>query len=172
MSQIKQIFQPKNQIDYFTKQAVIAALYVALTMIFTPFGFLVIQFRVSELLMLMILIDRRYIVGLTLGVFVANLFSPLGVVDLIFGTTATWLALVVYIIFAKQNIYHRIIIFISSLTLFNAVIIGSELTYLGIAEHGFLFSIFSVGISELILMIIASMIYILGQDTLNIFKLK
>ncbi|MGL4662457.1 MAG: QueT transporter family protein [Culicoidibacterales bacterium] len=172
MSQIKNIFQSQNQVDYFTKQAVIAALYVAITMLFAPFGFLVIQFRVSELLMLMILIDRRYIVGLTLGVLVANLFSPLGVVDLVFGTTATGLALVVYIIFAKQNIYHRIIIFISSLTLFNAVIIGSELTYLGITEHGFLFSAFSVGISELILMIIASMIYILGQDALNIFKLK
>lgn len=104
MSQLKQLFQSTNQTDYFTKQAAIAALYVALTLLFTPMSFGVIQFRVSELLMLFILIDKRYIVGLTFGVFVANLFSPLGVIDLLFGTSATFIGLLLYVIFATERI--------------------------------------------------------------------
>lgn len=170
MLQIKQLFQSRNQIDYFTKQAAIAALYVALTMLFAPFSFGVIQFRISELLMLFILIDRRYIVGLTLGVFIANLFSPFGVVDLVFGTTATFLALLIYIVFAQRG-YQRFILFIATLTLCNAIIIGFELTYLSVFPD-FLFSMTTIGIAELILMITAVLFYITTKEKLKQLRIK
>lgn len=84
-----------NKINYqelLVKSALIAALYAALTMLL-PFSYLGVQFRVAEVLTLLVFIDRRYIYGLTFGCLIANLGSPLGPIDVIFGTLATLIAL-------------------------------------------------------------------------------
>lgn len=169
MSQLKSIFQSKNQVDYFTKQAILAALYVVLTLLFSPLSFGPLQFRVSELLMFFILIDKRYIVGLTLGVFIANLFSPLGMVDLFFGTLATAIALLIYISVTKNDRY-RFIWFIISISLSNAIIISLELQYLGFIDT-FFFGFITIALSECILMILAVAIYKIIQPYFHYFKL-
>jgi len=74
------------------KSAIVAAIYAALTM-FLPFSYLGLQFRIAEILVLLVFIDKRYIYGLTLGCLIANLGSPLGPVDVVFGTLATLIAL-------------------------------------------------------------------------------
>lgn len=81
-----------NQVEFLVKSAIVAAIYAALT-IFLPFSYLSVQFRVAEILVLLVFIDRRYIYGLTLGCLIANLGSPLGPVDMFFGTLATLIAL-------------------------------------------------------------------------------
>lgn len=81
-----------NQVEFLVKSAIVAAIYAALT-IFLPFSYLSVQFRVAEILVLLVFIDRRYIYGLTLGCLIANLGSPLGPVDMVFGTLATLIAL-------------------------------------------------------------------------------
>ena len=56
----------------------LAALYVVLTYILAPISFGVIQFRLSEILILTCFFDKKKAIGLTLGCLIANLVSPLG----------------------------------------------------------------------------------------------
>ena len=74
--------------NFLVRTAIIAALYAALTLV-NPFSYLGVQFRLSEVLVLLIFVDRKYFLGIVLGTFIANLPSPLGFVDVLFGTTAT-----------------------------------------------------------------------------------
>ncbi len=73
--------------------ALIAAVYTVLTVGIAPFSYNAIQIRFSEILVLLAFLDKRYAPGLILGCFIANCFSPLGIVDAIFGTTCTAIAL-------------------------------------------------------------------------------
>ncbi|OPL09500.1 MAG: hypothetical protein AVO33_06815 [delta proteobacterium ML8_F1] len=108
-------------IDKMTKIALTAALYATLTLALAPISYGNIQFRLSEVLTLLAFYNPVFIPGITLGTFIANLFSPLGTVDVIFGTLATFLSVVM--ISRTRNFY------LATLwpTLFNGVIIGWEL---------------------------------------------
>ena len=87
------------------KLAMIAALYVVLTVLFAPISFGPIQFRISEVLVLLCFFKRDYCISLILGCFIANLFSiELGYVDLIFGTLHTAIS-VILISFTKKNMF-------------------------------------------------------------------
>lgn len=74
-----------------TKIGLIAALYAALTLVVAPISYGAIQLRLSEGLNHLAVFNKRYILGLTLGCAIANLFSPLGLVDIVFGTFGTLL---------------------------------------------------------------------------------
>ncbi len=67
-----------------------AALYMAATLMISPFAYGPVQFRISEVFVLLAFIDSVYGPGLILGCALANLFSPLGVIDLIVGTAGTF----------------------------------------------------------------------------------
>lgn len=112
--------ESQKKVTFLVKSAIVGAMYAALTLLL-PFGYLGIQFRVAELLVLLVFIDKRYIYGLTLGCLVANLGSPLGPVDIIFGTLATFIALV--LISKTKNL------FIATLwpAIINGLIIGQVL---------------------------------------------
>lgn len=73
-----------------TKIGIIAAIYVALTMLVAPWSFGATQLRLSEMLNHLAVFNKRYIWALTLGCIIVNLFSPLGIVDIIFGTLNTF----------------------------------------------------------------------------------
>lgn len=72
--------------------AVIAALYAVVTIVLGAFSYGPVQFRVSEALVVLCAFRPSLGVGLTLGCFLANLFSSVTALDLIFGTLATALA--------------------------------------------------------------------------------
>ena len=72
--------------------AVIAALYVAFTLASYPLSFDQIQFRISEILVLLCFFRKDFIFGLTAGCAIANCFSTLGPIDIAFGTAATFIA--------------------------------------------------------------------------------
>ena len=110
-------------IDFLAKSAVVAAIYAGLTMLL-PFSYLGLQFRVAELLTLLVFLDKRYIYGLTLGCLIANLGSPLGPVDVVVGTMATVIAL--YLMTKTKNL------FVATLwpSVVNGLIIGALLFYL------------------------------------------
>lgn len=73
--------------------ALVAAVYAVLTVGVAPLSYGAIQIRFSEILVLLAFLDRKYAPGLILGCFIANCFSPLGMVDAIFGTICTAAAL-------------------------------------------------------------------------------
>ncbi len=72
------------------KGATVAAIYVVLTMALPAYTSL--QFRVSEIMVLLAYYNPFYIFPLTLGCALANIASPFGIFDVIFGSLATFLA--------------------------------------------------------------------------------
>ncbi len=72
-----------------TLAALIAALYVSLTLAAAPISYGNIQFRIAEALTLLPALTTAAVPGLFLGCFVANLIGGAGVVDLVFGSLAT-----------------------------------------------------------------------------------
>lgn len=72
-----------------TKIAVIAALYAALCVGLAPFSFGLIQLRLADILKLLAFYNKKYIPALVLGVIIANVFSPFGPIDILFGIVAT-----------------------------------------------------------------------------------
>lgn len=107
-----------------TRIGVSAALYIVLTLVAAPVAFDAVQFRVSEMLMLLCFYDKDYIISLTIGCFISNLFSSLGMIDMIFGTSATLLAAVCIYVFRK-----KINLPVASIfpVVFNALIVGLEI---------------------------------------------
>ena len=96
-----------------TVNGVLAALYIAVTMLIQPFGFTNIQFRVPEIFNHLIVFNRKYFIGIVIGVFFSNLFfSSLGVYDLIFGVGQSVLALSITVLVARfvKNIWARMIV--------------------------------------------------------------
>ncbi|MDD4343796.1 MAG: QueT transporter family protein, partial [Eubacteriales bacterium] len=91
-----------NYSKYLVRTAIAAALYAALTLVLAPIGFGPLQFRVSEVMVLLVLIDKRFIAGLTLGAVVANYFSPLGIIDMVVGGSATFISL--YLMTKSKNL--------------------------------------------------------------------
>lgn len=80
----------KKSLVYLARAAVIAALYFALSVALNAIAFGPVQFRVSEILVLLPLIFPEAIPGLAIGCFFTNFFfSPFGVFDMVLGTLAT-----------------------------------------------------------------------------------
>ncbi len=106
--------------------AVVAALYAALTLALSPISFGPIQFRVSEVMTLLPLFGKGYIISLTIGCFLANLFGPVGIIDVIFGTLATLISAYLVYITGKFMKDKKMCVLIASLwpTIINAIIIG------------------------------------------------
>ena len=71
---------------------VIAALYVAVTMIFAPISFGEIQLRVSEALTLLPFYMPVAVPALFIGCIISNYFGGFGMLDVVFGGGATLLA--------------------------------------------------------------------------------
>lgn len=72
------------------KGGAVASIYVVLTMALPAYTAL--QFRLSEIMTLLAYFNPFYIIPLTLGCAIANIASPFGIVDVIFGSLASFLA--------------------------------------------------------------------------------
>lgn len=78
--------------NYLVKSAAVAALYAVLTLLLPVASYGPIQFRFSEILVLLVFYNKRFIPGLVLGCAIANLFSPMIVFDVVFGTLSSFIA--------------------------------------------------------------------------------
>ena len=78
--------------NYLVKSAAVAALYAVLTLLLPVASYGPIQFRFSEILVLLVFYNKRFIPGLVLGCAIANLFSPMMVFDVVFGTLSSFIA--------------------------------------------------------------------------------
>jgi uncharacterized membrane protein len=133
---------------------VLAALYIAVSMLIQPFGFTNVQFRVPEMFNHPIVFNKKYFIGIVIGVFFSNLFfSSLGVYDLIFGVGQSILALSMTILVSRfvKNIWARMIIntIFFTMTMF---LIAIELNIvLGIP---FWFTYLTTAVGEFIVMVV------------------
>lgn len=113
--------------------AIVCALYVAITYILFPISFGQFQVRVSEFLVLLCFFNPNYIVGLTLGCALTNIYSSVTGMpfDILIGTCATFLSCFCISI-SKQMLIATLFPCI-----FNALLVGVELTYIaGLASKG------------------------------------
>ena len=109
-----------------TRTAIIAAIYAATTLAIAPFAYGSIQFRISEILVLLALFDPLYISGLTLGCLIANMLGPNGLLDIIFGTLSTFISLIAIYFTGKIIKNYKLKLILSSIwpTIINGLIIG------------------------------------------------
>jgi len=128
------------------RNAIIAALYAALTLALAPISYGPIQVRISEFMTLLAFSNRKCMPGLVLGCFLANIGSPYGLVDIVFGTLATFLA--VYTMRFCTNLFTASLLPV----IFNGVIIGAELAYLAALPEGvsMVATMFYIGAGEFV----------------------
>ncbi|EGT3617384.1 QueT transporter family protein [Clostridium perfringens] len=119
-----------KNIKRIVTSALIAALYATLTIALAPISYSGVQFRVSEIMVLLAFYNSDYIIGLTLGCFVANILGPNGTVDVVLGTFATFIS-VWAIYLTGKYIRGKKALWIASIwpTIFNGLIIGWMLNY-------------------------------------------
>lgn len=143
-------------VEFLVKSAVVASLYAIFTVI-NPLSFYGIQFRISEILILLVFIDKKYTYSLVIGCILANLASPLGLVDIVFGSLATLLACLM--IAKTKNL------FVATLwpALTNGVIIALVLKQM--LDLPFLLSAFQVAFGEFMVLSVAG--YILFKRILK-----
>lgn len=143
----------KKSVRIVLRQAIICALYVAFTLIVTPIAYGQIQFRISEILILLCFYDKKNAIGLVLGCFIANCFSPMFLFDITLGVAATALSLVC-IMFIK-NMYIGAICPV----VINAGLVGLEL-YIAL-EKTLPYGIYAlwVALGEAVVMIVGVIIF-------------
>lgn len=152
-----------KKVHFIVSQAIVSSLYVVLTLIVGPFSFNAIQLRISEILILLCFYKKDYIIGLSLGTFIANLFSPMLIYDISLGLLASVLSMIA--IYKSKNLYIAIIFPV----VFNGLLVGMSL-YLAL-DLPFFLSALEVAIGELLAMIIGIVLFKLLERNERFIKM-
>ncbi len=76
---------------FLTQAALIAALYIVLVFVFKPISFSMVQVRIAEALTILPFFTPAAIPGITIGCFLSNYLSGADMLDVIFGTLASFI---------------------------------------------------------------------------------
>ena len=151
-----------------TQLALIAALYVAVTIApgISALSYGSIQFRISEILMLLPFFNHKYSWSLIVGCFISNIFSAsLGVADLILGTLATAIACLIITKLPKNSIWLVPVV----CAVVNGIIVGAELHF--ILKLPFWLNFVTVGFGELVVVAIGAVAFYFLMQNRNFRKL-
>ena len=129
----------------FICQAVIAALYVVLTYVFSAFASGVIQVRVSEALTILPAFTPAAIPGLVIGCLLSNTLTGCVLLDIIFGSVATLIGALGSYALRRHTWLVPIPPIVS-----NMIIVPFVLRYAYGATDAFPFMIATVGAGEII----------------------
>ena len=129
-----------------TESALIAAVYVALVLLFKPISFGAIQFRIAEALCVLPFFSLSAVPGLAIGCLLGNFFSGAAMPDVIFGTFATLLAA---ILSYKLRTVTKWLVCLPPI-LANAIIVPFVLQYAYGVTDGYFFLFATVGIGEIL----------------------
>lgn len=122
------------------RAGIIAALYIAVTLVLLPVSFGPVQLRVAEALAVLPILFPEAIAGLFIGVFFANIFGGLGLADILGGSFITLVAAAV-----TYRFRHSIIAYLSPI-LFNAFLVSLYLHAL--FEWPYWLTVVSIGLSQ------------------------
>lgn len=147
--------------NVIVSQALLAAIYAALTLLVYPIAFGTVQCRISEALTILPFFNPYCTIGLGIGCFIANLIGGNGIFDIVFGTLATVLAGCCTAKIRRD--------WLAPLppVLFNMVIVGAVLTYTLTPESfwaSFVIFAAEVGLGQL------GACYVLGLPLLKLLK--
>jgi len=146
------------------RAGIVAALYFALTVVFKPISYGPIQFRIAEILNMLAFYNPVFAPGVILGVFLSNLSSPLGWIDLLFGTLHTAISL--YAMTRTKKLV------MASLwpAIFSFIIGFALMLYFGGGMKGFITMTLSVMLSELVIVTFISVPIYKYLEKKTIFK--
>lgn len=144
-----------NTVRKMAVNAMVAALYFALSLPFMTLIFGPVQLRISEAFTLLPVFSATPIAGLTLGCVLVNAFGAftnaniLGPLDIVFGSAATLLA--AFLTYHLRNIRFKNLPLLSALmpVLTNGTIIGLELTF--VMSGGFSLPVFLINAGQVAL---------------------
>lgn len=145
--------------------ALIAAAYAVTTLVIAPFSFGAVQLRISEALTILPVFTPCAIWGLSLGCLIANIFSPFGIIDMVFGTLATLIA--AFLSYKVRNIKFKGFPILAPIfpIISNALIIGAVTAFMAeLNFSGFLINAGLIALSE------AVSCYLLGVPFYFAFK--
>lgn len=142
----------------------IATLYFVLVIVFSFMSYETIQVRVAEVLIFLVLFNRKYTVGITLGCFIANLLGPFGIIDAFVGAFATLLSCMLLSLFKKAWLGIIILPLCNIIVGIEIILITNLSFVLGIT------TILFVMLGELISGILGFIIYIILKKNETITK--
>lgn len=161
----------KIDTKFLAKSAIVASLYIVLTFAFYFLSYGMVQFRLAEIMALLAFIDSRYIYGLTLGCFIANILGPYGYIDAIFGTAASLFAFAFIVLIRNHFGKSRKSLFIASLgPALSSFIIAAEIVFVFGAEESFWLWTLMVAIGQFVVVSIGG--YFIFSWLLNNEKLQ
>jgi uncharacterized membrane protein len=126
---------------------VLAALYVALCYAFAFMSYGPIQFRVAEILLVLVFYNKKYCIPVIIGTFIANQLMY-GLIDMIIGTFATVLVCLVIILFKNK------IIIAPAAAVINGIVIGLMLYFIFEEPYSLLLIMANVAIGEFAVVLI------------------
>ena len=129
--------------------AVVAAVYAALTMVLP--GFTPLQCRISEVLCILPFFFPVTSWGLFIGCLIANLLSPYGWMDVVFGSLATLLCCLTIAAIGTKNKESMLRCCVACLmpAAFNAIIVGAVITFTSAQEEGARIAVFATNAATL-----------------------
>lgn len=139
--------------------AVIAAIYVVLTMMFQPISFGPIQFRISEALCVLPFFTPAAIPGVFIGCLIANVLGGSVIMDVVFGSLATLIGA----IGSRAVRRNRYLVSLPPI-ISNTVIIPWVLKYAYGAEDMIWFMMITVGIGEILAIGVLGQLLITALD--------
>lgn len=134
-----------KKLVFICQAAVIAALYVVLTYVFSAFASGVIQVRVSEALTILPAFTPAAIPGLVIGCLLSNTLTGCVLLDIIFGSVATLIGALGSYVLRRHTWLVPIPPIVS-----NMIIVPFVLRYAYGATDAFPFMIATVGAGEII----------------------
>ncbi|MGN4125692.1 QueT transporter family protein [Lysinibacillus sphaericus] len=153
----------RTSVSELTKTALVAALYVAVTVLLSVISFGAVQLRLSEMFNYLALYNKRYVVAVTIGVILANFMSPTWILDVPIGGIATFLVLLLCRKITK-NISNDIVKMVVTALIFalSMFTVAGQLTIL--YDLPFWATWFTVGVGELLSMTVGGVtIYLLNK---------
>ena len=148
-----------KRVLFMVNSAMIAAIYVVLTLIFAPFSYGEIQVRISEALTVLPYFTPAAVPGLFVGCLIANIMGGAILPDIIFGSLATLAGAVVSYLLRKNKYLVPIPPIIA-----NVLVVPFVLRYGYGVESAIPFMMVTVGIGEIISCGIIGMILLFILD--------
>ena len=166
----------KNKLVPLVQGGMIAALYTVITMVLAPLSFGPVQFRASEALTIMPVFATSAIPGLTLGCVISNALGVAmgsniaGWLDVLLGSVATLLAGVCTRMLRNIEFKGIPLLALMPPVVFNALIVGGELSIFIPDGDPFWFCALTVGAGELLVLIVLGIPLIIAMKKTKFFS--
>ncbi|WP_025724772.1 QueT transporter family protein [Acholeplasma granularum] len=145
-------------------QVTIAAIYVVLVFVFYFMSFEAIQFRVAEILLVLVFFNKKHTIGIVFGTFLANYFGAFGLIDALYGSLATLITCILLYTFRKQWLLALLLI----PGIINGFVISFEISYHFDTFNVYWFNFLTILLGELVVVALFGIPFKLSLDKTSV----